>query len=119
MSADILNTLAVVFTALGGWEALKWLFNKRNHSKIIAAQADQAEAKADTDEFHLLKEQFLFLQEQLNEKEKRFAEQTDVVRRLNTEAIASEKKIGELQLELALKRCEVKKCLQRQPQNGY
>ena len=81
--------------------------------------ARMQETKADSDEFHLLREQIEFLQTQLRDKEVRFAEQTELVRRQNADIIKLMNEKAALDLELVLKRCERKKCAAREPQNGY
>ena len=81
--------------------------------------ARMQETKADSDEFHLLREQIEFLQTQLRDKEVRFAEQTELVRRQNADIIKLMSEKAALDLELVLKRCERKKCAAREPQNGY
>ena len=114
-----LNTLITLLTAMGGLELIKWLYNKRSNSRIIKAQADKEEASADKEEFAVLKETIEFLQKQNYEKETRFAQQTDLVRQQNLDIINLTKEKGALELELQKKRCEVKCCPKRQPQNGY
>ena len=81
--------------------------------------ARMQETKADSDEFHLLREQIEFLQTQLRDKEVRFAEQTELVRKQNADIIKLMNEKAALDLELVLKRCERKKCAAREPQNGY
>ena len=75
---EILATILTIVTTLGGWEAIKYFVNRKSNSRI-------AEAKADGSEFTVLRDTVVFLQEQLQKKEERFAEQTDVVRRLTAE----------------------------------
>ena len=60
-----------------------------------------------------------FLQKQLSEKEQRFVEQTDRLRKAQDELFTLKETNSDLKLELALKRCERKKCGDREPQNGY
>ena len=73
---EIIGTvIASVLTACGGWEAIKYLLNKETNKRI-------AEAEADSVEFTLLRDTNNFLQEQLQNKEHRFAEQTELVRKL-------------------------------------
>lgn len=109
---SIVETLITILTALGGWEAVKYLINRKSNARISEAEADSAE-------FHVLKEQIEFLQEQLKQKEERFAEQTQIVRNLNNEALELTKKLGNTELELQKYRCIRPKCQQREPQNGY
>lgn len=111
-----LNDWVILITALGGIEGIKqlakfWMSRKTN------ARID--DARADTEEFKALREYNEFLQKQLSEKEERFVEQTGRLRGVQDELFAEKKKNSELKLELALKRCEKKKCGERIPQNGY
>ena len=112
------NILSIV-AALGGWETIRWLINRRSNSRIAEAKADQEEASADKQEFSVLKETLEFLQKQLYEKETRFAEQTSVLRKQNEDIITLMKQKAQLELELSVKRCNVHNCPKREPQNGY
>lgn len=111
---------------LGGFELVKWLFNRRSNGRIAEASADEAELKNDVDEFHFLRERIEFKDKQLTEKEKRFAEQTDVVRALNKQLLDMtiengklQARVAALEAERAMKLCERRGCAQRQPQSGY
>jgi hypothetical protein len=77
------------------------------------------DAHADVEEFKALREYNEFLQKQLSEKEQRFVEQTDRLRKAQDELFTLKEANSDLKLELALKRCERKKCGDREPQNGY
>jgi chromosome segregation ATPase len=118
-----LTTAASVVAGFGGFEAIKWLIFRKKYER-------SAEAQADTDEFHILREQIEFLQTQLKEKEERFAEQTKLLRTTNSEILevteaknatilTLTEKISALQLDLQKYRCVVPKCAKRDPQNGY
>ena len=52
-------------------------------------------------------------------KEERFVEQTGRLRQVQDELFTLKENYSDLKLELALKRCERKKCGEREPQNGY
>lgn len=106
------QTIAVLLGALGGWDAIKYFLNRRNNHRMTEAQADK-------DEFHVLRETIEFLQDQLKQKEERFAEQTNRLRTSKEREFELLAENGNLKLELATKRCEVKRCANRQPQNGY
>lgn len=110
---EIIGTvIASVLTAFGGWEAIKYLLNKDTNKRI-------AEAEADSVEFSVLRQTVEFLQTQLREKEERFAQQTELVRKLNAEVLELTKEKGKVELELQTYRCIRKKCGQREPKNGY
>lgn len=99
-------------TALGGWETIKYLLNRK-------ANGRKAEAEADSVEFGVLKETMDFLQQQLKDKEQRFSEQTDMVRKLNAEVLDLTREKARIDLELQRYKCVRKLCKDREPQNGY
>lgn len=124
------ETAIMVIGALGGLEFIKYIATRKASKRVSDATADSAESQADSDEFHVLRETIEFLQEQLKEKEERFAEQTKVMRSLNSEIISITdskndeilkltEQCGTLRLELQKYRCVVPKCAKREPQNGY
>ena len=108
----IATTFATVLAALGGWEAIKYLINRKPNSR-------KAEAEADSVEFNVLRETVEFLQQQLKDKEERFAQQTEIVRHQSAEILELTKAKGQVELELQKYRCVVAKCPKREPQNGY
>ncbi len=116
------ETLIAIIGALGGFEFVKWIFNRKTNSRIALAEAESKE-------FHTLQETNEWLQKQLQLKEERFAEQTQLVRKQNTEIlnltrelankdISHAKEIAELRIELANVRCEDEYCPFRQPPNS-
>lgn len=109
---EILTTILTIVTTLGGWETVKYFINRKSNRRI-------AEAKADGSEFTVLRDTVVFLQEQLQKKEERFAEQTDVVRRLTAENLELTRENAMLKAERALKLCERRNCGNREPQSGY
>jgi len=108
----ILEVVAAVLGALGGWEAIKYLINRKTNAR-------KEEAEADSAEFCVLRETVEFLQTQLKEKEERFANQTDRLRKLQDDYFELLKKNAATELELQRFRCVRPKCAQREPQNGY
>lgn len=108
----IITIISSVLTTLGGAELVKWLLNRKANSRI-------KEAEADISEFTVLRDTMIFLEQQLKEKEERFAEQTGVVRKLNAENLELTRKTAMLETERGLKLCERRNCSQRQPQSGY
>ena len=109
---NVIETLVAILTSVGGSELVKDLLNRKSNARISEAEADSAE-------FHVMKEQIEFMQEQMKQKEERFAEQTTLVRNLNNELLKITKKLGSTELELQKYRCIRPKCLEREPQNGY
>lgn len=119
--------MVIILGAVGGFEFIKWMwaqfFNRKNNARI-------ADSEADTSEFHVLREQIQFLQEQLKEKEVRFAEQTDLVRRLNSEILDLTSKIAEseikfakdmadIEIQMVKVKCVDEHCPFRLPPNAY
>ena len=108
----LINAIVGAATALGGWEAVKYLINRKSNNR-------KAEAEADSVEFSVLKDTTEFLQTQLKAKEERFAEQTEIVRKLNQEVLDLTTAKGKIELELQRYRCVRKLCESREPQKGY
>lgn len=124
--STIITSVVSLLAALGGLEFLKWLWTRKSKARMAAAEADAAELKASADEYHLLKERIDNLNEQLAAKEKRFDEQTQLLRQTNKELLEEIKKnglqavrIAELEAERAMKLCQVRNCAKREPQSGY
>lgn len=122
----IISSVVSLLVALGGLEFLKWLWTRKSKARMAAAEADAAELRASADEYHLLKERIDNLNEQLMNKEKRFDEQTSLLRQTNKELMEEIKKNGllsaevaELKAERAMKLCQVRNCPNREPQSGY
>lgn len=115
MNIELADILAIVGT-LGGFEAFRWGVNFYTNRKTNARIED---ARADGEEFKALREYNEFLQKQLSDKEERFVEQTGRLRQVQDELFTLKEDHSNLKLELALKRCEKKKCGEREPQNGY
>ena len=104
-----MNDWVMLVTALGGIEGIKqlikWWMSRKTNARI-------EDAHADVEEFKALREYNEFLLKQLSEKEQR-------LRKAQDELFTLKEANSDLKLELALKRCERKKCGDREPQNGY
>lgn len=111
-----LNTILAIIGAMGGIEGIKWGIRAWVNRKTNARIAD---AQADVEEFKALREYNELLQKQLSEKEERFVEQTGRLRQVQDELFTLKESYSDVKIELALKRCEKKKCGDREPQNGY
>ena len=95
------------------------MLNIRSNKRKERAEADKAEAEADSADFGVLRETVEFLQTQLKEKEERFANQTDRLRKIQDDYFELMKKDAQTELELQKYRCIRAKCPNREPQNGY
>jgi hypothetical protein len=100
-----------IIGALGGWETIRYLLNRKSNQRTAVAEADLSQ-------FRTLQETILFLQTQLKEKEERFAEQTNIVRKLNLDIIDLLKDKGAIEVELVMVRCDDADCPFRQPPNA-
>ena len=107
-----ITAIGGVIIALGGFESVKWLLNRKNNKR-------ESEASADDSEFSVLRKQIEFLQEQLLKKEERFAEQTDALRDATRKELELTREVTMLKTERSLKLCERRMCAERQPQSGY
>lgn len=126
MVENIITIVATVVGTLGGWEAIKWFLTRKSNTRIAEANAEEKELHNEIDEFRFLRERLEFKDQQLIDKEKRFSEQTEVLRTLNKQLLEQTIENGKLQAciarletERSLKLCEVKMCPSRQPQSGY
>lgn len=110
-----LTDIIAILGGIGGLEFIKWLFTRKRAAR--------------SDEFGLLRETNEFLQTQQLEKEKRFAEQTQVLRATQRDllettkreadsGIAHAREIAALNVELARVRCEDTDCPFRLPPNA-
>lgn len=115
-----------VLAALGVKELVMWFLNRNSNKRIADAEADKAELKNSVDEFHFLRERLEFKEKELMNKEQRFVEQTELVRDLNRQLLDMtlengklQAKVAALEAERAMKLCERRGCQQRQPQSGY
>lgn len=105
------QSFLAILGGLGGLEFFKWLFNRKANSRIALAEAESAE-------FHTLKETLQFLQTQLQEKEERFANQTERLRKTQDDLFKEREARHNAELELTLKRCDDADCPFRQPPNA-
>ena len=123
---DIITSFAGMLAALGGVKFVEWLFTRKSNGRIAEANAEAAELKNERDEFHFLRERLEYKDAAMMEKEKRFIEQTELVRSLNRQLLDQTiengklmAKIRELEVERRMKLCERKGCVNREPQSGY
>ena len=122
----LITSCGGVLTALGVKEIIMWFLRRKRNTRIDEAEADKAELKNDVDEFHFLRERLEFKEKEMMEKEKRFVEQTEVVRSLTRQLLDQtiengklQARISELEAERKMKLCEKRGCIDRQPQSGY
>lgn len=103
--------LVALLGSIGGFEFVKWLFNRKTNSRLAIAEAESAE-------FHILQETNVFLQQQLQMKEERFVEQTERLRKTLDDLFKEREARHAAELELAVKKCEDHGCPFRMPPNA-
>lgn len=118
-----MENILTILGALGGFEFIKWLvrfFTNRSNDKLTD------ETLAEREKYKTLENHIEFIQKELKEKEQRFVEkeqrfveQTERLRATQDQLYKAEREKAAAELELALKRCEIRKCGKREPQNGY
>lgn len=123
---DIITAFAGMLAALGGFKFIEWIFTRKSNRRIAEANAEAAELKNDKDEFQFLRDRLETNEKHLMEKEKRFMEQTEVVRSLNRQLLEQtiengklQARISALEAERSMKLCEKRGCINREPQSGY
>lgn len=111
-----MNDWVMLVTALGGIEGIKqlikWWMSRKTNARIEDAHADVESSRLYGSTTSSCRSSFRW-------KEQRFVEQTDRLRKVQDELFTLKETNSDLKLELALKRCERKKCGDREPQNGY
>ena len=124
--STLMASFGGMLTALGVKELIMWWLNRKSNARIAEADAEKAELRNEVDEFHFLRERLEFKDKELMEKERRFVEQTEVVRELNRKLLEQtlengklQARVAELEAERRMKLCERRGCLERQPQSGY
>ena len=116
---DIFGIVASMGAAVGGWEFIKYMLNILTNKHKEHYEADKAKAEAKSADFDVLRETTEFLQQQLKEKEERFANQTERLRKVQDDYFTLLQEKAKVDLELKRFRCVRPKCAQREPQNGY
>lgn len=120
------NIILTILGSTGVLEIVKYFINRKSNERMAQANVDSVELKNDVDEFHFLRERLEFKDKELMEKEQRFVEQTELVRQLNRQLLEQtiengkcQSRISELEAERRMKLCERRGCKDRIPQSGY
>lgn len=115
--------LVILLGAIGGLEGIRYILNWRANRRSELARATG-------NELQTLKDTCEFLQRQLLEKEQRFVEQTELVRKVQREyllltqekalmEIAHTKEIAAKEIEMATVRCDDIECPFRVPPTAH
>lgn len=114
-----LNDWLTILGALGGLEAIKWMVNFYVNRKTDARKED---ASADSMEDENERKQVDWLEKRLAERDAKIDAIYVELRQEQAAHLDEIHKRHETELKLKesdMKRCEVRKCLEREPQTGY
>lgn len=127
MNWEIIVSMAVsVVGALGGVEFIKWWYNRDEEREKAELAAEKAEISALRDTIETLREAIRlkhdnneWLQQQMQAKEERFVEQTQLVRKLNSEVLDLTQKLANETFAHKFDECQDRKCPFREPPKPY
>ena len=114
-----LNDWITILGTLGGLEAIKWMVNFYVNRKTDARKED---ATADSMEDENERKQVDWLEKRLAERDAKIDTIYVELRQEQAAHLDEIHKRHETELKLKesdMKRCEVRKCLEREPQTGY
>ncbi len=111
---NLITTIVGLLGALGGWEAVKYLINRKSNKRISESEADKREIEADAAKFHLYEErieelrttnaelnkQNLGLIKACESKEEIIADKTTQIRKLQDLRVGDIKRIAELEKQV-------------------
>lgn len=106
------EVLTLIIGAIGGLEGIRYIINLKENRRI-------ERAKATGSELQTLKDTNQFLQQQLLEKEQRFAEQTKRLRETQDLFFKEKERRHKAELELSVKRCNDIHCPFREPPTAH
>ncbi len=108
----LIVSVSSVAAALGGIELVKYLHTRRSRGRIANAEAQEKEISLAQQLAGYIQEHWRRADEREREHMRRVRELTDQVEALVREKAAAEG-------ELAIKRCEIRRCSKREPQSGF
>lgn len=126
------GAIGSLIMALGGWELVKYLLNRRANARHVEATADEAEAHADEAEIkaekdkwelfkdmqHTLQEEVIKKDEIIANKDAQYREQTNRLRTTQDELNNTLKELVEVKAKFIYAdtwRCELGSCRKRKP----
>lgn len=110
-----LEILLAVVGALGGLEAVKWWATRRSTGRSAVAEADSAQTQALAAREHLYEDTITFLQNQLRDKEERFAALNAQLHKSMASELLLTRQLGEMEVKYLSSRCDIVECLHRHP----
>ena len=109
------ETLISITGAFGGLEALKWLFSLRNSRRKEAGEAADLFENVITKRVKTYEDSIVFLQNQLQEKERQFAELSAKYQESMQRGLQLTQNLGHMKLRYRSSRCDRKDCENRKP----
>lgn len=109
------ETVISILGALGGLEVFKWLAGLRTSRRKAASEAAESFENVVTKRVKTYEDSILFLQNQLQEKERQFAELSEKYHASMQQGLELTRQLGELKLRHRQSRCDRKDCRDRKP----
>lgn len=109
------ETFIGIAGAFGGLEALKWLAGLRSSRRKAAGEAAECFENVATKRVKTYEDSILFLQNQLQEKERQFADLSEKHQDLMQKVLKLTRDLGEMKLKYRSSRCDRKECEKRRP----
>lgn len=110
-----IETFIAIAGAFGGLEALKWLASLRSSRKKSDAEAADSIENVIAKRVKTYEDSILFLQNQLQEKERQFADLSSRFQEKMQRELDLTRQLGELRLRYRQVRCDRKECENRKP----
>lgn len=109
------ETFIGIAGAFGGLEALKWIAGLRSSRRKAASEAAETFENVITKRVKTYEDSILFLQNQLQEKERQFAELSARYQESMQRGLELTRALGEMKLRYRQSRCDRKECDRRKP----
>ena len=109
------ETLLAIGGTFGGLELLKWITGLRSSRRKADAEAADSVEEVVAKRVKTLEDSILFLQNQLAEKEKQFAELSAKYQDSMQRGLKLTSDLGEMKLKYRSSRCDRKECENRKP----
>lgn len=108
--STLLTAAGGMVAAMGGFEFIKWMFNRKSNERISAAQAFEVEYKALIEDYHRVQMEVDKNKEQIEELNKKIDSLYEKVHKLEGDKLELIQENNSLKLQL--KEAEKKVCLQ-------
>lgn len=109
------ETFITIAGAFGGLEALKWFFSLRSARRKADGEAAECFENVMTKRVKTYEDSIVFLQTQLREKERQFADLTARYQESMEKVLELTRALGEMKLRYRQSRCDRRDCADRKP----